>query len=264
MVRRLLSGGWDNGNVVLDLDGCLYVDDVSVPGAGDALRALAASGLTLVMATNNSTKTPEVVADRVGGILGFDIDPASVVTSAMAAAEMIRPEDTPVMPIGEAGLTETLAAAGLPLTDEPTDARCVVVGLDRGITYERIRRATHAVRSGARFIATNPDATFPTSGLPDPGAGAIVAAVEQAGGRLAEVAGKPYEPMRRCVSRLLAPGPTWVVGDRPETDLAFGIPQGWTTVLVMTGVTSDASEASPRPDHVLASVAELPGFILHE
>lgn len=247
---------------MLDLDGCLYVGDRPVPGAGAALRRLAAGGVRLIMATNNSTKTPGLVAAWVGTIIGYPIDPDSVVTSGVAAVTMLAPQDVPVLAIGEPGLTDTLHQAGVATTDDPLLARTVVVGLDRGVSYDRIRRAAHGVRAGARLIGTNPDETFPTDGLPDPGAGSIIAAVERAAGRTAEYAGKPHDPMRRCVERLLGPGPTWVVGDRPETDLALGGPPGWTTVLVMTGVTTDAAAASPRPDHVLASVAELPRLVL--
>lgn len=258
---RVIAESPHPGNVVLDLDGCLYVDDAAVPGAGAALTALAGAGFRLIMATNNSTKTPRVVADRLTAVIGYPVDPALVVTSAIAAASMLGSDDIPVLAIGEEGLTATLHAMGVATTDEPAEARTVVVGLDRGISYERLARATHALLLGARFIGTNPDRTFPTSGLSDPGAGSIIAAVAEAAGRTAEFAGKPYEPMKRCVAALLGPGPTWVVGDRPETDLAFGADQGWTTVLVLTGVTGDPRAADPRPDHVLASVAELPDLL---
>lgn len=264
MADRVLAGSAHTGNVVLDLDGCLHVDAVAVPGARTALEILSAAGIRLVMATNNSTRTAAVVADRVGGIIGFPIDPASVVTSAMAAATMLRPVDQPVLVVGEAGLTDTLSGAGMTITDDPASARAVVVGLDREVTYDSLRRAARAVRLGARFIGTNPDATLPTAGVPDPGAGAIIAAVERSVGRPAEYAGKPHEPMRRCVRALLGPGPTWVVGDRAETDIAFGLAEGWTTVLVLSGVTTDPVEADPAPDHVLDTVAGLPGLVLQE
>jgi 4-nitrophenyl phosphatase len=250
------------GNVVLDLDGCLYVGDRPVPGAREALEGLAAAGMRIVYATNNSTKTPGVVAERIRAIVGLAVDPATVVTSAMAAVSMLSGGDEPALLIGEAGLTDTFRAAGISSTDDPAAAGSVVVGLDRGISYERIRRAAHAVVLGARFIGTNPDPTFPTTGIADPGAGSIIAAVARAGGRDPEFAGKPHAPMLRCVSALLGPGRTWVVGDRPETDLALGAAAGWETVLVLTGVTSDPAGAVPRPMHTLETVADLDRLIL--
>ena len=56
------------------------------------------------------------------------------------------------------------------------------------------------------------------------------------------------------------PGPVWMVGDRPETDLAFGAAAGWTTVLTLSGVTTDASGVPDdlTPDLVIADLAGLP------
>jgi 4-nitrophenyl phosphatase len=245
--------------VVFDLDGCLYVGDQPVAGARKTLERLRRRGFRLLFATNNSTKTAEVVANRLGAITGFTPAPEAVITSADAATTMLRDGDEPVMPIGEAGLVGTLVANGVSVTEEPSEARTVMVGLDRAISYDRIRRAAQAVILGARFIGTNPDATFPTDSVPVPGAGAIIAAVERAGGRPPEFAGKPFEPMRHAIERRLGGGPTWMVGDRPDTDIACGRLAGWTTVLVLTGVAADANGLSPEstPDHVIPSVAAL-------
>lgn len=249
--------------MVFDLDGCLYVGEDAVDGARGTLERLRDSGFRLLFATNNSTKSAEVVVDRLAMITGFAPDPGSVITSAAAAVTMLQAGDEPVMPIGEAGLVATLTAAGVAITESPSAAQTVIVGLDRAISYDRIRRAAQAVIRGARFIGTNPDATFPTSSIPTPGAGAIIAAVERAGGRAPEFAGKPYEPMREAIKGLLGPGPTWMVGDRPDTDIACGKLAGWHTVLVLTGVVTDAENLSPdvTPDHVIASVAALPDII---
>ena len=251
------------GNVVLDLDGCLYVGREPVPGTAEALWEMRRRGFQIVLATNNSTRTPEAVAGRVGEITGFPVSPDLVVTSGMAAGSMLSPEDQPVLVVGEAGLRLTLEAAGLRLTEDAAEAATVVVGLDRRFDYERLTKAMQAVLLGSRLVATNEDPTFPTDGVPVPGAGAIVAAVEGGSGAAAEYAGKPHPPMRRVISHRLGPGPTWVVGDRPETDLALGKAEGWTTVLVLTGVTGSPSAvpADLEPDHIIDSVADLPGLL---
>lgn len=186
-----------------------------------------------------------------------------MVTSALAAVLMLREGDAPVLPIGEAGLVAAVVDANLEVTEAPGAANTVIVGLDRAISYDRIRRASHAVINGARFIGTNHDPTFPTSSVPAPGAGSIIAAVERAGGRGAEYAGKPHPPMRLAVEQHLGPGPTWMVGDRPDSDIAFGRRAGWTTVLVQTGVAPDPKSLSgeEKPDHLLPTVAGLPGLL---
>jgi HAD superfamily hydrolase (TIGR01450 family) len=200
------------------------------------------------------------VARHIGAVSGYSARAEQVITSAMAAAELLGPGGGPVFVVGESGLGATLAAAGLELTADPDSARAVVVGLDRRLTFDHLAAATRAVLLGARLVACNRDATYPSETGLLPGGGAIVAAIETAGGRTAEVAGKPFAPMTAAICRALAPGPTWVVGDRPETDLALGRDQGWTTVLVLSGVISDPAAVAEglRPDLVLPSLADLP------
>jgi HAD superfamily hydrolase (TIGR01450 family) len=252
--------------VVCDLDGVIYVGDAPVAGAGDALRTLEEAGFRVVLATNNSTRSPEAVAEHIESLAGYRAATSSIVTSSIAAASLLSPQDSPALIVGEAGLTTALVDAGIRLTTDPDSARAVVVGLARHADYALIRDASRAVRLGARFIATNTDATLPTPLGPVPGAGAIVAAVATAAGCSPEVAGKPHPPMRRAVSQRLGPGPTWVVGDRSETDLAFAAEGGWGRVLVLSGVTSDVDEvpAGLTPDIVVESLADLPPALLRQ
>lgn len=248
------------GNVVCDLDGVVYVGDTAVGGAGDALRTLEDAGFRIVLATNNSTRTPEGVAAHIESLTGYRVMISSIVTSSVAAATLLSPFESPAFVIGEAGVAAALTDAGIEMTTDPDSARAVVIGLARHVDYALISDASRAVRLGARFIATNTDATLPTPLGPVPGAGSIVAAVATAAGRAPEVAGKPHPPMRLAVSRRLGPGPTWVVGDRSETDLALAAEGGWGRVLVLSGVTSGAEEVPPElaPDIVVGSLADLP------
>jgi HAD superfamily hydrolase (TIGR01450 family) len=248
------------GNVVCDLDGVVYLADTAVPGAGAALADLDRRGYRLLFATNAPQRTPEAVAAHIVTVTGYPAAARQVVTSATAAAETLSPADAPILVVGEEGLAVTLSRHGLWLTADPAAAHTVVVGLDRHLTYDHLRTAADALQRGARFVACNRDPTYPTEAGLWPGGGAIVAALETATGRAAEVMGKPYPPMRTALRGRLGPGPTWVVGDRPETDLALGRAEGWTTVLVLTGVVADPGEVPEelRPDLVLPTLAELP------
>lgn len=247
------------GNVVFDLDGVVFLGTGAISGARGALEAIAASGANVLFATNNATKTTAYIANRIQTLTGFAPKDGSVATSATAVAAMLHAADDPVLIVGEAGLAETLVSSRRTLTHDATVAKTVVVGLDRHITYEKLERASTAIRRGARFIATNTDATFPTPEGPVPGAGAIVAAISAAAGNEPEVAGKPYPPMIAHVSELLGPGATWMVGDRPETDLALARAAGWSAVLTLTGITHAAADvpADLTPDLVIESIADL-------
>ena len=251
------------GNVVFDLDGVVYLPGAGIPGAGAALAEIAGRGYRVLFATNNSSRHARDVAARIRETTGFDADPGRVVTSAHAAASLAGPSDTPAFVLGESGLAATLADHGIAVTADPRQARSVFVGLDRDLTYERLRDAVTAVLAGARLIATNDDATLPTAEGPWPGAGTMVAAVERASGRRAEVAGKPHRAMQAAVASRLGPGPTWMVGDRLETDIAFGNAAGWETVLVLTGIAraGDARPGDPVPEHVVPSIAAVPTLL---
>ncbi len=249
------------GNVILDLDGVLYRGNESVPGAGVALNKLATAGLELFFVTNNSTKTPVEAAWKITSLTSFEAQPHQIVSSAQAAAGMLREGEEPVLLFGAAGAAEALLERGIAVTDDWEEATVVIAGLDPELTYERLTRAVQAVSGGARFIATNVDVTYPTSGGLWPGAGALVAAIQSATGVDPEVAGKPHDPMRRLLRSRLGPGECLMVGDRPETDLELGVAEGWRTVLVLSGVTPAGVEVVPPPDEILESVADLPGLL---
>jgi ribonucleotide monophosphatase NagD (HAD superfamily) len=137
------------------------------------------------------------------------------------------------------------------------DADVVMVGFDLGFDYERLRLAARAVDRGARLIATNDDATYPTPDGPIPGGGALVAAVAYATGVTATVAGKPHPPMADLV-RALGGAEGTMVGDRPATDGAFARELGYRYALVLTGVTGASDlPVVPAPDVVADSLADL-------
>jgi 4-nitrophenyl phosphatase len=247
-------------NLVCDLDGVVYLGDESVPGAGETLERIAGGGVHIVFATNNSTTTPAGVAERIADLTGYAPDPDDVITSSVAAADLLRGRASVALVVGEEGIRSALADAGIATTDSPQEANAVVVGLDRSLTYERLRLAVRAVHGGALLVATNTDATYPTHDGLWPGGGAIVAAIERAAGVDAVVAGKPHTPMIEAIRRRLRAGDTAVVGDRPETDLALAAAAGWRRILVLSGITASAEQVPTdlRPDLTLSSIAGLP------
>ena len=238
----------------------IYVGDQGVPGAGAALERLSAAGYRLVFVTNNSTKTPEMVIEKVHARTGYGGEVAGVVTSGLATARWLEGRATRLLVLGGEGLVAALEASGGDLVDDWRRAEAVVVGLDPALSYERLTRAVLAVRNGAMFVASNADRTFPAPEGQYPGAGAIVAAVVAATGVEPVVCGKPHEATRMLVKQHAGEGGVLVIGDRPETDIAMGKAEGWATALVLSGVVDDPEhvEVQYRPDLVLSSIAELP------
>ena len=241
-------------NLICDLDGVVYRGRSVLPGSAEALRRAQAEEITLWFATNNSTRTPEQVRDKLRDIAGVDVPVGSIVTSSQSAAVLLTAETHPAFVFGSEAIGRALEAEGISVTADATEAGSVVVGMDFDLTYERLAAACGAVRRGARFVATNTDATYPVDDGLLPGSGALVAAVAAATGRRPEVAGKPNEAMRALLRRRGVDN-AWVVGDRLDTDVALAASEeGWKSILVLTGVTQGGDDTSAA-DHVVPDLA---------
>lgn len=248
--------------VILDLDGTLFRGSVPISGAADTVRALLDRGLAVRYLTNNSTAPPESVAAKLTS-MGFNAPIEWIATSSMGAAWRLEGNCRRALVLGEAGLVTALETVGIEVdlaTHEvdPAGFDAVVVGLCRTATYGAIARCQSAILGGARFVATNRDATYPIeNGGLIPGAGSLIAAVTTASMREPEVIGKP-EPF--LVERLMedvgaSPAETLVVGDRIDTDIEAGRRAGTRTLLVLSGVTSQVPADYDGPSG--ASVSDL-------
>jgi 4-nitrophenyl phosphatase len=247
--------------LLLDLDGVVYTGNTPLPGAAGCFAYLRESGRPFQCITNNSTLTAEQYVAKLAG-MGIPVEPGQVLTSSEATAvylqERLRP-GAPVMAIGEEGLVRALLGHGFRLVDR--DPEAVVCGLDRRLTYERLKRACLAIRQGAPLVATNPDRSLPTEEGLLPGNGAALAYLQTATGVAPVVIGKPEATMLDIAMARLgaAPGETAIVGDGLLTDIPAGQRAGLTTVLVLTGVTrpGDLAGAPVRPDLVFPHLPAL-------
>lgn len=242
-------------NWVLDLDGVVWLAETPIVGSADAIARLQAAGERVVFVTNNSNPRAIEYEEKLARH-GIDARDA-VVTSAMAVATLIAPGQR-VLVCGGPGVIEALHARDAEIVDG-ADADVVVVGFHRDFDYERMRIASSAVRRGARLVATNDDATYPTPEGLIPGAGSILAGIERASGVRAEVAGKPYAAMASTVAARLEGDHGIVVGDRPDTDGRFAAALDYPFALVLTGVVkpNEVGTVDPQPDEVAPDLATL-------
>lgn len=244
---------------VFDLDGVVWLAGQAIPGSPEAVERLRSGGHRVAFVTNNSTPTLAEYVDRLEKA-GIVVHPDELATSSQAAATLLAPGSRAAV-VGGAGLREALTARGVELVacDDHPDA--VVVGRSLELDFTELAHAATAIRNGARFLATNTDATFPTPNGPEPGAGALIAYLQVGSGRTAEVAGKP-EPAMADLVRSRYGQPDVVVGDRPETDGAFAVQIAAPFALVLTGVTTRADlPVEPSPivvaDDLADAVAQL-------
>ena len=241
------------------MDGVLVREEHALPGAAEFLERLADRGRPFLVLTNNSIFTPRDLAARLARS-GLAVPEAAIWTSALATAAFLHTQlpGGSAYVVGEAGLTTALHEVGYTLTDVAPDF--VVLGETRTYSFEAITKAIRLVLGGARFIATNPDATGPSAEGPLPATGSVAALISKATGRYPYFVGKP-NPMMFCsaLNRIEAHSEnTVMVGDRMDTDVVAGIEAGLETILVLTGSTSaDDIEKYPyRPGRVLASIAD--------
>ncbi|MCW2985177.1 MAG: HAD-superfamily hydrolase, subfamily [Conexibacter sp.] len=245
---------------LMDMDGVLVHEEEAIPGADRFIGALRDREIPFLVLTNNSIYTRRDLAARLR-TSGLDIPEESIWTSALATARFLedqRPGGSAFV-IGEAGLTTALHQSGYTLTERDPDY--VVLGETRTYSFERITQAIRLIENGARFIATNPDATGPSPDGPLPATGAVAALITRATDRDPYYVGKPNPLMMRSALNAIDAHSetTAMIGDRMDTDVVSGLEAGLETVLVLTGVsTRESAERFPfRPSRILDSVADL-------
>jgi NagD protein len=245
---------------LMDMDGVLVHEEHAIPGADRFIARLRELDRPFMVLTNNSIYTRRDLAARLRAS-GLDVPEERIWTSALATARFLedqRPGGSAFV-IGEAGLTTALHSSGYTLTERDPDY--VVLGETRTYSFERITHAIRLIAAGARFIATNPDATGPSMEGPMPATGSVAALITRATGREPYYVGKPNPlMMRSALNSLDAHSETSaMIGDRMDTDVVSGMEAGMETILVLTGVTTaTAAERYPyRASRVIDSIADL-------
>jgi NagD protein len=245
---------------LMDMDGVLVREDQAIPGADAFLARLREQGTPFLVLTNNSIYTRRDLVARLAAS-GLEVPEEAIWTSALATARFLedqRPGGSAFV-IGEAGLTTALHTAGYTLSENAPDY--VVLGETRTYSFERITRAIRLISAGARFIATNPDATGPSTAGPVPATGSVAALISRATGVAPYFVGKPNPlMMRSALNAIDAHSETAaMIGDRMDTDIVSGLEAGMETILVLSGVTTreDAQRYPYRASQVVESVADL-------
>lgn len=245
---------------VCDMDGVIYHGNRLLPGVTKFLDWLRKECKKFLFLTNSSERSPRELREKMLR-LGVQINEEYFYTSALATAGFLARQcpGGSAFVIGEAGLTNALYDAGFSMND--TNPDYVVVGETRNYSYDRLERAVHLVRNGAKLIGTNPDLTDPTENGIVPATGALIAPIELATGSNAYFVGKPNPLMMRHALKKLGcrREETAIVGDRMDTDIIAGIESEIETVLVLSGVTSreDFDRFAYRPRYILDGVGDI-------
>jgi 4-nitrophenyl phosphatase len=246
--------------LILDMDGVLWHGDEPLKGLGPFFDLLKEKHIRYVLATNNPSKHPEGFAQKAR-TFGITIDTEDVINSVVATVHYLEkhfPVGSRVHVIGEAALKERIAGAGYELADK--DVVAVVAALERGMSYETIKRGALLIRAGATFIGTNGDTSYPTEEGIIPGSGMMVTALAASADQEPIIIGKPETPIfEMALERLgLPPDQVASVGDRLDSDILGGQRIGLQTILLLTGIATreDLALSKIQPTWVFEDLPE--------
>ncbi|TDQ47539.1 HAD-IIA family hydrolase [Actinorugispora endophytica] len=245
---------------LLDLDGVVYVGPNAVPAAPGAVAKARAQGMRVAFVTNNASRTPASIAERLTS-LGVGAEADDVVTSAQAAARLIAERvapGSPVLVVGDTGLRQAVRAHGLrPVTTVYDEPVAVVQGYSPRMGYDLAVEGALAVAAGALFVVSNNDATAPLGRGIQPGNGSFSRVIAHSTGREPIVAGKPERPLHEEGVRRTGSTNPLVVGDRLDTDIEGATRRGAHSLLVLSGVTTPAELLLAPPEH-------RPSYLAHD
>jgi 4-nitrophenyl phosphatase len=245
---------------LIDLDGTMYRGTERINEAVQFVNKLHEKQIPYLFVTNNSSRTPEQVAEK---LRAFDIpaEARHVYTTSLATAGYIYDlqQNGKIFVIGEEGLRVALEEKGFQFTSDE-DADFVVAGIDRDINYEKYAVACLAIRNGAKFIATNGDFAMPTERGLLPGNGALTSVISVSTQTKPIFIGKPESIIMEQALKVIgtSKAETIMVGDNYETDILAGINAGIDTLLVHTGVTTKEhlEGISIQPTYTVDSLKE--------
>lgn len=250
--------------MMFDLDGVVYVGGHRIDGVADIVSEVRSAGRGVAFVTNNASRTPETVAAKLTR-MGVPAAPADVVTSAQAAARMLRDQfgtGASVVLLGAAGLDAALKAEDLePVSVEEPEAVALSTGYSPDAVWRDIMRAAVRVRGGLPWVATNTDSSIPTDYGLAPGHGVLVGMLQRFTGVDPQVAGKPARPLLDETIRRVGGARPLMIGDRLDTDIEGAHNAGVDSLLVLTGVSGlqdlVAAPAALRPTYISPDLAGL-------
>lgn len=246
---------------ILDMDGVIYTKSKLIPGAADFVCRLKQKNFKFLFLTNNSYYTAKQLKGRLSE-MGINVTEDYFYTSAMATASFLKtqkPMGCSAYVIGGQGIIEEFEKHNITVTSENPDY--VVLAETEAYDYKKIIEATHLIREGAKFIATNPDLTGPTLRGPVPACGALVAPIEKVTGIAPYFLGKPNPTMMYWARKKMGvhSANCFMIGDRMDTDIIGGLESGMTTCLVLTGVTTrkNMTRFPYQPDYIFSNLGEI-------
>jgi 4-nitrophenyl phosphatase len=249
---------------VLDMDGTFYLGDQILEGAAEFLQKCRETGRSFLFFTNNSSQTANFYQRKLAK-MNCMVEESCILTSGDVTIDFLKREypGSSVFLLGNAALCKNFEEAGITLDDCKPDI--VVAAFDTELTYQRVTHACDFIRNGAVFLATHPDLNCPVKNGFIPDCGAICAMLMASTGRKPIYLGKPSRETLNAIISITGVQKERIafVGDRLYTDIAIGVENGVTSVLVLSGETKqeDLSFSKIKPDYVFPFIGGLTSAI---
>lgn len=250
---------------ILDMDGTFYLSDTIIPGSRAFIQRVKETGRDFIFFTNNSSTNAQSYQEKLAK-MHCPITPDQIMTSGDVTIEYLNTayRGKKVYLVGTEALMQSFAAAGIVLTEIEPDI--VVLGFDKTLTYEKIKKMCNFIRAGATYFATHPDINCPVKGGFIPDVGSFIAMVELSTGRTPDkILGKPHHTALDMILHRTGwtKESTAFIGDRLYTDVAAGVYNGAHGLLVLSGESDmDTVRASPvKADAVFIDLNEIASYL---
>ena len=254
----------DLGAILFDIDGVLHVGEQPVPGAADTLAWCRDAGIPHLFLTNTTSRPRGAIAARLQA-MGLPVSEDEILTPVQAAIAWLEAQDRRriALFVPEATAKEF---AGFERVEDESPARAVVVGdLGEAWDFWRLNRAFRILVSDAdcALVALGMTRYWRAADGLRLDVGPFVMALGYASDREPVVTGKPDRHFfEAALERLGMPADrVLMIGDDIRGDVGGARSAGLHAVLVKTGKFRPQDlESDIRPDAVLDSVADLPGW----
>jgi len=246
---------------IFDIDGTISLDNRLFERTTDIFSKLGSEGKYIYLVTNNSSKLPSHYITNLKKS-GLDTDKISLISSLDIALDYLKKKGiNKVCWVANEAVSLYIAAKGF--TFDERHPQCLLLTYDTELSYKKLVKITELLYKKTPYFVTHTDFVCPTDlGYYVPDVGSFMALIKAATGKIPDKSfGKPE---RYCIDKALyetglKESDVIVIGDRLYTDIELGNRAGITSMLVLSGETTEAmyKTSTIKADIVLSGINEL-------
>ncbi|HEY5856100.1 MAG TPA: HAD-IIA family hydrolase [Aldersonia sp.] len=256
------------GGVLFDIDGVLVTSWEPIEGAAETLKLLDQRSIARTFLTNTTSRTRTQIADALTDV-GMPARPDEVLTAGALTAEYVRSRypGARCFLLNSGDVTEDMPEIDF-VDDDPEVI--VLGGAGEEFTHLALSRIYEWMTQGVPVVAMHRSTTWSTNDGLRIDTGMYLSGMEEASGTTATAVGKPAPAGFRAAAERMGVDPEDVVmvGDDLHNDVLAAQVVGMTGVLVKTGKFREdvlerwaRDEFAMQPDHVIDTIADLPGVL---